>query len=138
MKQYQISKKLAPKKAKEETSPFMKKKKSKTSNEGDIKQVKKENKAIIDAGALLLNFKKREGSNKSSKTSRSNNSNYHFGKHGHKQGSKSHEIATDRKRGEHKSKLGSAELKNIGFSLPMTSKMVSLYSNNSSLFNSKS
>lgn len=99
MKQYQISKKLPTKKPKEETSPFAKKKKSKTSNEGDIKQIKKENKAVIDGGTLLLNFKKRESSNKSSKTSRSNNSNYHFGKHAHKQGSKSHEIATDKKRG---------------------------------------
>lgn len=71
---------------------------------------------------------------KSSSKSSKKNSNHLFNKpikH------KSHELNTDRKLQSTKNKNVISDIKNIAYTMPITSKMVSLYSNNSSLFNSK-
>lgn len=72
-----------------------------------------------------------KSSSKSSKTNSNNLFNKPI-KH------KSHEFnTTDRKLQSTKNKNVISEIKNIAHTMPITSKMVSLYSNNSSLFNSK-
>jgi hypothetical protein len=132
MKQYNISKKLpSSKKSKEESSSQARRKKAKSTNEGEMRQIKKEIKSMFEATPLHLN-KRKEGSRSSAKSSRSNSN--CFSKP--TKNSKSHDLNTERK-GRHKSKSGLSELKNIAYTMPITSKMVSLYSNTSSLFSSK-
>lgn len=76
--------------------------------------------------------------NKSSRSSRSNSNNLLSKGVRHK----SHELTTDRRPiKSHRPKAASSELKrgdlkNIAQTMPITSKMVSLYSSSSSLFNS--
>jgi hypothetical protein len=76
MKQYNFSKKLGVvKKSKDQDPAQPRRKKAKSINEGDIRQIKREIKSMMEASPLQAGLKKKEGkgsSRSSGKSSRSN------------------------------------------------------------------
>ena len=111
-----------------------KKKKSKTINSNDIKNIRKEMKKIIEETPVFPRKRK-----DSTQRSLKNHPISHHSKN-LKSYSKSEELFSQpkvKKNGKRKEDLKRNEdLKEISFSMPMTSKIINLFSNNSSVYNS--
>ena len=130
MKQYvNVSKKLGAKR------DDVRRKKEKTNHSHDLKHLRKEMKKIIEETPIFPKAKKKDGQ-KSTKSHQMNLNSKNL-----KSYSKSEELFSQPKT-KRKTKLKS-ELKNredfkeISFSMPMTSKIIHLFSNNSSVYNSQ-
>ena len=130
MKQYvNVSKKLGTKR------DDIRRKKEKTNHSHDLKYLRKEMKKIIEETPIFPKPKKKEGQ-KSTKSHQMNLNSKNL-----KSYSKSEELFSQpktKRKNKLKSELRNREdFKEISFSMPMTSKIIHLFSNNSSVYNSQ-
>ena len=129
MKQYNYAPKKIKSKSNVESLP--KKKKSKTLE--DVKHLKKEIKKLIEDTPIFLKGRKKE--EKQQRPGRNHSTSLNS-KH-LKPYSRSEELFSLPKTKKKKAKAESKEdLQEISFSMPMTSKIIRLFSNNSAIYNS--